>query len=106
GNKSDSGEGNGVAMDGSNDPGELFELSGAAYIDYTDDVVLHYELNKQCYITLNGSLSASSLIRINLDIYPASGWRKQVLSGTLGSNISKFEVHPSYELRSDGYLYP
>ncbi|MDR1177818.1 MAG: hypothetical protein LBK64_03215 [Spirochaetaceae bacterium] len=104
GNISDSGQGNGVVMDGANNPSELFELSGAAYIDYSDDVLLHYLAGKHCYITLNGSLSASPLrIRINLDSYPASGLSRQVLSGTISPNLSKFEVGAG-ALGSNGWI--
>jgi hypothetical protein len=98
GNISDSGQGNGVVMDGANDPTELFELSGAAYIDYSDDVLLHYLPGKDCYITLNGSLSAPSLkIRLNLDSYAPPG-NRQVLSGMISENLTKFEVDASVSL--------
>jgi hypothetical protein len=109
GNISDSGKGNGVVMDGANNPAEIFELGSSAYIHNSDDIVLHYESGKYCYITLNGNLSSSlSTIRISLDSYPPSGESKQVLSQSgepviRPGNLSKFEVGAGI-LGNSGYI--
>jgi hypothetical protein len=112
GNKSDSGEGNGIAMDRMTYPEPLFFIGGSARIE-SDDVHLHYHVMWQdCIITIESPLTAANgeeKIPLTMSAYPSPGSTIRVLgesaSGLVSTNYQKFTAPSPYGINSAGRLF-
>jgi hypothetical protein len=111
GNKSDSGKGNGIAMDRMINPPPLFYIGGPARIE-GDDVHLHYHATWQdCIITIESPLTAANdgEITITMDDYPSPGSNIRVLgesaAGLVSGNYQKFTAPSPYGINNTGRLY-
>jgi hypothetical protein len=87
-NTSDSGQGNGVAMDTRATPAPLFAMSGPAYVDTGNDVHLRNNIPPpsmtppQLMITVEGPLTAPVPVVAVITMNNYTGMPKQVLAGS------------------------